>query len=163
MNSLRVTHRNRPWAKTFVLMHTPRMNGSTDRMRCSIITLRKTRRCFMSLQVKSHRGILAMFGEHYVKTEIFAKADGSLLSDLVIMRDNADYNCFFDADEEKLSPYIEPTRQSSAPSAVSVLTSSPSASSRTSSTRSKTSPQNNNAIVPKINNNIRSLHVKIVQ
>jgi hypothetical protein len=27
------------------------------------------------------------------------------------MRDNADYNCFFDADEEKLSPYIEPTRQ----------------------------------------------------
>ena len=117
----------------------------------------------MSLQVKSHRGILAMFGEHYVKTEIFEKTDGSLLSDLVIMRDNADYNCFFDADEEKLSPYIEPTRQPSAPSAVSVLTSSPSASSRTSSTRSKTSPQNNNAIVPKINNNIRSLYVKIVQ
>lgn len=61
-------------------------------------------------QVKSHRGILAMFGEHYIKTDIFAKKDGSLLSDLVIMRDNADYNCFFEADEEKLSPYIEPTR-----------------------------------------------------
>lgn len=60
--------------------------------------------------VKSHRGILAMFGEHFIKTEIFAKEDGSLLSDLVIMRDNADYNCFFEADEEKLSPYIEPTR-----------------------------------------------------
>jgi uncharacterized protein (UPF0332 family) len=62
-------------------------------------------------QVKSHRGVLAMFGEHYVKTDIFAKKDGSLLSDLVIMRDNADYNCFFEANEEKLSPYIEPTRQ----------------------------------------------------
>ena len=62
-------------------------------------------------QVKSHRGVLAMFGEHYVKTEIFTKADGSLLSDLVIMRDNADYNCFFEADEEKLNPYLEPTRQ----------------------------------------------------
>lgn len=60
--------------------------------------------------VKSHRGILVMFGEHYVKTEIFSKKDGSLLSDLVIMRDNADYNCFFEADEEKLTPYIEPTR-----------------------------------------------------
>ena len=60
--------------------------------------------------VKSHRGILAMFGEHFIRTEIFAKEDGSLLSDLVIMRDNADYNCFFEADEEKLSPYIEPTR-----------------------------------------------------
>ncbi len=61
--------------------------------------------------IKSHRGILSMFGEHYVKTEIFSRKDGSLLSELVIMRDNADYNCFFDADEEKLRPYIEPTRQ----------------------------------------------------
>ena len=61
-------------------------------------------------QVKSHRGILAMFGEHYVRTEIFSKKDGSLLSELVIMRDNADYNCFFEADEEKLKPYLEPTR-----------------------------------------------------
>ena len=51
-------------------------------------------------QVKSHRGILSMFGEHYVRTEIFSKQDGALLSELVIMRDNADYNCFFEADEE---------------------------------------------------------------
>ena len=62
------------------------------------------------LHVKSHRGILALFGEHYVRTELFSKKDGSLLSDLVIMRDNADYNCFFETDEEKLTPYIEPTR-----------------------------------------------------
>lgn len=60
--------------------------------------------------VKTHRGILAMFGEHYVKTGIFEKKDGALLSELVIMRDNADYNCFFEADEEKVSPYVEPTR-----------------------------------------------------
>ena len=62
-------------------------------------------------QVKSHRGILAMFGEHYVRTEIFPQADGSLLSELVIMRDNADYNCFFEATEERLEQYIEPTRK----------------------------------------------------
>ena len=61
-------------------------------------------------QVKSHRGVMALFGEHYVRTEIFSKKDGAILSDLVIMRDNADYNCFYEADEEKLSPYIEPTR-----------------------------------------------------
>ena len=62
-------------------------------------------------QVKSHRGVMALFGEHYVRTEIFSKKDGAILSDLVIMRDNADYNCFYEADEEKLSPYIEPTRK----------------------------------------------------
>lgn len=61
--------------------------------------------------VKSHRGTLALFGEHYVRTGIFERKDGSLLSDLVIMRDNADYNCFFEANEEKLLPYIEPTQQ----------------------------------------------------
>ena len=26
------------------------------------------------------------------------------------MRDNADYNCFFEADQEKINPLIEPTR-----------------------------------------------------
>ena len=61
--------------------------------------------------VKSHRGVLALFGEHYVRTAIFTKEEGTLFSDLVIMRDNADYNCFFEASEEKLIPYIEPTRQ----------------------------------------------------
>lgn len=61
-------------------------------------------------RVKSHRGIMALFGEHYVRTGIFTKKDGSLLSDLIIMRDNADYNCFFETNEEKLSPLIEPTR-----------------------------------------------------
>ena len=44
--------------------------------------------------VKSHRGLMALFGEHFVRTGIFTKADGTLFSDLVIMRDNADYNCF---------------------------------------------------------------------
>ena len=62
-------------------------------------------------QVRSHRGILSMFGEHYVRTEVFTRKDGSLLSELVIMRDNADYNCFFEADKEKMEPYIKPTQQ----------------------------------------------------
>ena len=48
--------------------------------------------------VKSHRGVMALFGEYYIRTGIFDRADGSLLSDLVIMRDNADYNCFYEAD-----------------------------------------------------------------
>ena len=61
--------------------------------------------------VKSHRGTLSMFGQYYVRTGIFSREDGSLLSDLVIMRDNADYNLFFEATEEKIAPYIEPTRE----------------------------------------------------
>lgn len=61
--------------------------------------------------VKSRRGIMSLFGQQYVRTGLFSREDGSLLSDLVIMRDNADYNLFFEASEEKIVPYIEPTRQ----------------------------------------------------
>lgn len=50
-----------------------------------------------------------MFGQHYVKTNLFTRQDGSLLSNLMIMRDNADYNCFYEADKEKIEPFIEPT------------------------------------------------------
>lgn len=61
--------------------------------------------------VKSHRGILSLFGQFYVRTGIFSREDGSLLSELVIMRDNADYNLFYEANEEKVFPYIEPARR----------------------------------------------------
>jgi len=61
--------------------------------------------------LKSHRGMMSLFGQHYVRTAIFSRAEGSLLSDLVIMRDNADYNCFFEADEDKIAPMIKPTQQ----------------------------------------------------
>ena len=61
--------------------------------------------------VKSHRAILSLFGQHFVRTGIFSREDGSLLSDLVIMRDNADYNLFYEATEKKIAPYIDPTRQ----------------------------------------------------
>ena len=62
------------------------------------------------LNVKSHRGTLTLFGQHYVRTGIFTREDGSLLSELVIMRDNANYNLFYESDAEKIGPYIEPTR-----------------------------------------------------
>ena len=63
------------------------------------------------LKVKSHRGILSLFGQHFVRTGSFSHEDGALLSNLVIMRDNADYNLSFEATEEKIKPYIEPTRK----------------------------------------------------
>ena len=61
--------------------------------------------------VKSHRGVMAQFGQYYVRTEIFSREDGHLLSELVIMRDNADYNCFYEAGEENVVTHLEPTKQ----------------------------------------------------
>lgn len=60
--------------------------------------------------VKSHRGILVLFGQQYVRKGIFTKEDGALLSELIIMRDNADYNCFYNVTEEKIVSFIAPSR-----------------------------------------------------
>ena len=74
------------------------------------LELEKAKKTYEAMEL-CMRGVMALFGEHFVRTGIFTKSDGALFSDLVIMRDNADYNCFFEATEEKLNPYIEPTRQ----------------------------------------------------
>lgn len=60
------------------------------------------------LQVKSHHGILSQFGQHYVRNGIFSRDDGRILSEMVIMRDNADYNCYYEAAEESVLSYITP-------------------------------------------------------
>ena len=59
-------------------------------------------------QVKSHRGILSQFGQHYVRNGIFGREDGRILSEMVVMRDNADYNCYYEAAEDNVLSYITP-------------------------------------------------------
>lgn len=56
----------------------------------------------------THRGIVAMFGMHYIKTGIFSIAEGKMYARLQSMRDEADYNCSFSAEKEDIEPYILP-------------------------------------------------------
>ena len=58
--------------------------------------------------VKSHRGVQTLFGLHYVHAKIFTSEDGRVLTDLMIMRDNADYNCFYEAARQNVVPNIIP-------------------------------------------------------
>lgn len=54
----------------------------------------------------THRGIVAIFGLHYIKTGVFTLEDGKMYSRLESMRDEADYNCAFNATQEDIEPYI---------------------------------------------------------
>jgi len=60
--------------------------------------------------VNTHRGVIALFGNYYIRTGIFASEDGRLYSDLQTMRNNSDYNCSYDATEKEIAPMIEPAR-----------------------------------------------------
>ena len=61
--------------------------------------------------VNTHRGVIAMFGNYYVRTGIFASKDGRLYSDLQTMRNNSDYNCSYDATQQEIEPMIEPAKR----------------------------------------------------
>ena len=58
----------------------------------------------------THRGVVALFGQHYIKTGVFTLNDGRLYSQLQTMREKGDYNCFYQTDEEEVRPMIEPSR-----------------------------------------------------
>lgn len=60
--------------------------------------------------VNTHKGVIALFGNYYVRTGIFSSDDGRLYSDLQTMRNNSDYNCSYSATEKEIEPLIEPTR-----------------------------------------------------
>ena len=61
--------------------------------------------------VGSHRGAVGAFGQHYVTTGIFTIEDGRHYSRLQGLREKADYNCSFNAQEKDAASKIEPTRQ----------------------------------------------------
>lgn len=60
--------------------------------------------------VNTHKGVIALFGNYYIRTGIFASEDGRLYSDLQTMRNNSDYNCSYDATQQEIEPMIEPAK-----------------------------------------------------
>lgn len=61
--------------------------------------------------VNTHKGVIALFGNYYIRTGVFPSEAGRLYSDLQTIRNNSDYNCSYDATQAEIEPLIEPTRQ----------------------------------------------------
>jgi len=61
--------------------------------------------------VNTHKGVMALFGNYYIRTEIFPSDAGRLYSDLQTIRNNSDYNCSYNATKAEIEPLIEPTIQ----------------------------------------------------
>lgn len=61
-------------------------------------------------EVGTHRGAVNKFSLYYVKQGIFTKADGRLYSRLQGLREDGDYNCSFDVEQDEVEEKIEPTR-----------------------------------------------------
>ena len=64
-----------------------------------------------SHEVGTHRGAVNKFSMFYVKTGIFTKDEGRLYSRLQQLREDGDYNCSIDVEQEEVEEKIEPTLQ----------------------------------------------------
>lgn len=60
--------------------------------------------------VNTHKGVVVLFGQHYVRTGIFSMDDGRLYSQLQTMREKGDYNCAYQTSEDEIEPLIEPVQ-----------------------------------------------------
>ena len=62
-------------------------------------------------KVGTHKGVVLLFGQHYIKTGIFSINEGRLYSQLQTMREKADYVCTFQTSQEEIIPMLEPARK----------------------------------------------------
>ena len=62
------------------------------------------------ISAHTHEGTLAMFGLHFVKTNVVDISLGSFFSRMEQLRKKADYNCNYEVSEEEVSSMIEPAR-----------------------------------------------------
>lgn len=62
-------------------------------------------------KVGTHKGVVLLFGQHYIKTGIFSPVEGRLYSQLQTMREKADYVCTFQTSQEEITPMLEPARK----------------------------------------------------
>lgn len=58
------------------------------------------------IPVGSHRGIKALFGQHYILQGKFTPEHSKVLSQMETLRDKADYNIMFVANEEDVVPNV---------------------------------------------------------
>jgi uncharacterized protein (UPF0332 family) len=63
-----------------------------------------------SLSVSSHKGVISLFGEHFVKTEVFERNMGKALNDAYDKRLVGDYGVGFTVTEQQAKDLLETAR-----------------------------------------------------
>lgn len=62
-------------------------------------------------KVGTHKGVVLLFGQHYIRTGVFTIEEGRLYSQLQTMREKADYVCTFQTSETEIIPMLQPARR----------------------------------------------------
>ena len=63
------------------------------------------------IRIKSHKGAGVMLNQHYIQTNKISPEHGKLYRRLELMREESDYNCFYNTSPEELKKELEPARE----------------------------------------------------
>ena len=59
----------------------------------------------------THSGVITQLGLHFVKTEIISKEQGRFFKKLFNLRQDGDYDDWFDVEEQDVKPLVEPAEK----------------------------------------------------
>ena len=62
-------------------------------------------------RIKSHKGAYTQFCLHYISSGILPKEYGNLYRQLEVLREESDYNCFYDVSSEELENRLVPAKE----------------------------------------------------
>jgi len=63
------------------------------------------------IRIKSHKGAGVMLNQHYIQTNKISPELGKLYRRLELMREESDYNSFYNTSPEELKKELEPARE----------------------------------------------------
>ena len=63
------------------------------------------------IRIKSHKGAGVMLNQLYIQTNKISPELGKLYRRLELMREESDYNCFYNTSPEELKKELEPARE----------------------------------------------------
>lgn len=61
--------------------------------------------------VSTHKGVIAMLNQYYVRTGLLSKEDGNLFGNVFAFRKGSDYDDFIDATEQDINNYLPQVEQ----------------------------------------------------
>ncbi|MFB6317067.1 HEPN domain-containing protein [Saccharicrinis sp. FJH54] len=86
-------------------------NSAVNRLYYSLFYAVNALLVLHEIQTKSHSSTKSQFSLHFVKTGVFDKKYGLLLSELFDWRQKGDYENIFDYDNESVKPLFDPVKE----------------------------------------------------
>ena len=86
-------------------------NSAVNRLYYSLFYAVSALLVFHDIQTKKHSSVKSQFSLHFIKTGVFDKKYGQLLSELFDWRQKGDYENIFDYDQESAQPLFIPGKE----------------------------------------------------